>query len=146
MAVKLVLLRKWKEVIFILIFCVFCTENWAQGVHNKAEFKESDIYATFDEVEEKPEFPGGQGEFYKFIGRTFKVSPEAKKNKVKGKAFVQFVIEKDGSLSSFKVVKDLGFGVGDEAIRVLKLSPKWIAGAVDGKAVRVKYDLPITIN
>ncbi len=146
MAAKLVLLRKSKEVIFILIFCVFCTQSWAQGVHNKAEFKEKDIYSTFDEVQEKPEFPGGQTAFYKFIGTTFKVSAEAKKNKVKGKAFVQFIIEKDGSLSSFKVVKDLGFGVGDEAIRVLKLSPKWIAGAVGGKAVRVKYDLPITIN
>ena len=56
------------------------------------------------------------------------------------------MVEKDGSLSEFKVVKDLGYGSADEAIRVLKLSPKWIPASENGKPVRVMYSLPITIQ
>ncbi|MNY74901.1 Gram-negative bacterial tonB protein [compost metagenome] len=59
---------------------------------------------------------------------------------------MQFMVEKDGSLSEFKIEKDLGYGAGDEAIRVLKLSPKWIPATENGKAVRVSYSLPITIQ
>jgi hypothetical protein len=56
------------------------------------------------------------------------------------------MVEKDGSLSEFEIVKDLGFGTADEVIRVLKLSPKWIPGSENGKAVRVEYRMPITIQ
>ncbi|MBZ4036341.1 M56 family metallopeptidase [Flavobacterium sp. 17A] len=95
-------------------------------------------------VTSKPEYPEGTLEFYKFIGRNFKVPAEA--GKIEGKLYLEFMVEKDGSLSEFKVVKDLGFGLGDEAIRVLKLSPKWNPGTQDGKPVRVLYSLPITIQ
>jgi hypothetical protein len=56
------------------------------------------------------------------------------------------MVETDGSLSEFQVVKDLGFGVGDEIIRVLKLSPKWNPGIQSGQPVRVLYTLPVTIQ
>lgn len=71
---------------------------------------------------------------------------EFSKQKIEGKLFVEFMVEKDGSLSEFNVVKDLGYGAGDEAIRVLKLSPKWIPATENGQAVRVMYSLPITIQ
>jgi len=98
--------------------------------------------AVVNDIERQPEFPGGILEFYKFIGKNFK-SPA---DKIEGKILVEFMIEKDGSLSEFQVVKDLGFGLGDEAIRVLKLSPKWNPGIQNGQPVRVLYTLPITIQ
>lgn len=91
----------------------------------------------------QPEFPGGLLAFYKFIGSNFKVPSELKGS---GKVVLTFMIEKDGSLSEFTIIKDLGFGIADEVIRVLKLSPKWIPGKENNKMVRVKYSLPIQIE
>ncbi|WP_269224058.1 M56 family metallopeptidase [Flavobacterium sp. IMCC34518] len=91
----------------------------------------------------QPEFPGGVLEFYKFIGTNFKVPAELKTG---GKVFLTFIVEKDGTLSEFEVLKDMGFGTADEVIRVLKLSPKWIPGKEKNEMVRVKYSLPIQIE
>ncbi|WP_264566431.1 M56 family metallopeptidase [Flavobacterium sp. N3904] len=91
----------------------------------------------------QPEFPGGVLEFYKFIGTNFKVPAELKGS---GKVVLTFMVEKDGSLSEFEILKDLGFGTADEFIRVLKLSPKWVPGKENNEAVRVKYSLPIQIE
>ena len=129
-------------VVYALLLFVFSTKTMAQ---NKAEVKEKDIYES-DAIEKQPEFPGGTLAFYKFVGSTFKMPAEAEKNKIEGKAYMQFVVEKDGTLSDIKTVKDAGYGIGDEIIRVLKLSPKWTSGSVDGKPVRVMYSLPITIQ
>jgi beta-lactamase regulating signal transducer with metallopeptidase domain len=95
---------------------------------------------------DKPDFPGGIGEFYKFVGNTYKISEEINTNTKGGKVFVTFVIEKDGSLSNITVVRDFKFGTGEEAVRVLKLSPNWQPGKLKGKNVRVQYSLPIAIN
>jgi hypothetical protein len=91
----------------------------------------------------KPEFPGGLLAFYKFIGSNFKTPSGLKGN---GKVYITFMIEKDGSLSEFEILRDMGFVTGEEAIRVLKLSPKWIPGKENNEPVRVKYSLPITIQ
>ncbi len=132
--------------IMIMIAMIFISgKSGAQNGHNKAEFKEKDIY-VLAEVEKSPEFPGGMTEFYKFIGKNFKIPLEARKNNIEGKVYMRFVIEKDGSLSDVTTLKDLGYGIGNEAIRVLKLSPKWTAATLQGKAVRVMYTLPIMVN
>ena len=81
--------------------------------------------------------------FYKFIGKNFKVPNE---EGLVGKIFVTFVVEKNGSLSDIKVIRDMGYGTGKEAIRVLRRSPKWNAGEMNGKKVRVLYSLPIPVN
>ena len=109
------------------------------GVEN---IDDENIYNTSG-LEEKPDFPGGLDKFYKFIGQNFQV-PE--QEGLKGKIFVTFVVEKDGSLSDIKVIRDIGYDTGREAIRVLKLCPKWISGKQSGKNVRVLYSLPINIQ
>lgn len=96
--------------------------------------------------ESEPQFPGGMIEFYKFVGKNFKTPTEASVKKIEGKLYVEFMVEKDGSLSEINVVKDLGYGLGDELVRVLKLSPKWNAGIRNGQPVSVLYTLPITIQ
>ena len=102
---------------------------------------EKDFYENID-VDVKPDFPGGMKEFYNFVGKNYRV-PETKK--LNGKVMVEFIVEKDGSLSNFKILHDLGKDTGKEAIRVLKKSPKWIPGQHKGKEVRVKYLIPISI-
>lgn len=96
----------------------------------------------YNAVEVKPDFPGGIQKFYDFVGKNYKVPEE---EDIKGKVFVQFVVEKDGTLTDIKVIRDLGFGTGKEAIRVLKKSPKWKPGIQNGRPVRVLYSLPISI-
>ena len=103
---------------------------------------ENEVYNTAG-ITEKPDFPGGIMEFYKFVGTNFK-TPE--QPNLKGKVYITFIVEKDGSLSDIKNIRDIGFGTGDEAIRVLKICPKWIPGKMNGVPVRVMYSLPITIQ
>ncbi|WP_235831007.1 M56 family metallopeptidase [Flavobacterium ustbae] len=125
-----------------LLLFTFSSKVTAQKVDPFA----NKVYKSGDLKIKQPEFPGGIIEFYKFVGQRFKVSAEASKNNVETKISMQFMVEKDGSLSEFKIVKDAGYGLGEEAIRVLKLSPKWIPGSENGKPVRVLYSLPITIQ
>jgi outer membrane biosynthesis protein TonB len=66
--------------------------------------------------------------------------------KLKGKVFVMFIIEKDGSITNANILRDIGYGTGDEMLRVIKLSPKWIPAKKDGLPVRVQYSIPITIT
>jgi protein TonB len=81
--------------------------------------------------------------FQEFIAKNYR-TPDVEG--LRGKVIVSFVVEKDGSIVDVKVIKDLGYGTGAEAIRVLKLSPKWTPAMQDGKPVRVMYSLPITIR
>jgi beta-lactamase regulating signal transducer with metallopeptidase domain len=91
----------------------------------------------------KPTFPGGIQKFYEFVAQNFLV-PDVKD--LNGRIIIQFVIEKDGSLTEIKSMRDIGHGTGDEAVRVLQLSPKWIPGEENGEPVRVLYSLPISIK
>lgn len=94
-------------------------------------------------IDVKPTFPGGIDAFYQFIGKNFKTP---KVEGLQGKVYVTFVIEKDGSIIDIKVLRDIGYGTGEEAVRVLKECPKWNPGIQNGKAVRVLYSLPISIT
>jgi protein TonB len=104
--------------------------------------EDNNIYNTAG-IELKPDFPGGMEKFYKYVGKNYQVPEE---EGLKGKVFVSFVVEKDGSLTDIKVIRDIGYGTGKEAIRVLKSCPRWNPGEQNGKKVRVLYSLPISIQ
>jgi protein TonB len=104
--------------------------------------EDNTVYNTAG-IEVKPDFPGGIEKFYRFVGNNYQTPEE---EGLKGKAYVTFVVEKDGSLTDIKVLRDIGYGTGKEAIRVLKKCPKWTPGEQNGKPVRVLYSLPITIQ
>ncbi len=104
--------------------------------------EDNSIYNTAG-IEVKPDFPGGIEKFYKFVGKNYQVPEE---EGLKGKVFVSFVVEKDGSLTDIKVIRDIGYGTGKEAIRVLRSCPRWNPGEQNGKKVRVLYSLPINIQ
>jgi len=102
-----------------------------------------DPNAVYTAVEIQPEFPGGKAAFGRFLAQNIRYPALAKQNKIQGRVFVQFVVEKDGSLSDIKVIREPGSGTGDEAVRVMKLSPKWNPGKQNGQAARVQFTLPI---
>ena len=104
--------------------------------------EDNTVYNTAG-IEVKPDFPGGMEKFYAFVGRNYQTPEE---EGLKGKVYVTFVVEKDGSLTDIKVIRDIGYGTGKEAIRVLNKCPKWTPGEQNGKKVRVLYSLPITIQ
>ncbi|MBP6425005.1 MAG: energy transducer TonB [Flavobacterium sp.] len=104
--------------------------------------EDNSIYNTAG-IEVKPDFPGGMEKFYKFVGNNYQTPEE---DGLKGKVYVTFVVEKDGSLTDIKVLRDIGYGTGKEAIRVLNKCPRWTPGEQNGKKVRVLYSLPITIQ
>ena len=96
-------------------------------------------------LDKLPEFPGGINKFYSYVGNNFE-KPEIE-NTSTMRIFVSFVIEKDGRMSDIKVLKDPGYGLGKEAIRVLKsLRTKWTPGMLGGQAVRTAYNLPISVQ
>lgn len=101
----------------------------------------------FVAVDTPPSFPGGISQFYDFIAKSVKYPAEAVKNNVEGKVYLSYVVEKDGTLSDIQLAgKKLGYGTDEEAVRVLKLSPRWNPGLVDGKPVAVKYHIPISFT
>lgn len=124
-----------KKILFFLI--VFLS---IQFVFSQAN--DSEIYSSVG-IDVKPEFPGGISAFYKFIGDNYK-SPDLPG--LKGKVYLSFVIEKDGKVNEIKVLRDIGHGTGDEAMRILNLCPNWLPGEQNGQKVRCMYSIPIAID
>lgn len=100
----------------------------------------------FTIVEDQPEPQGGMSAFYAFVGKQMKYPNQARRMGIEGKVFVQFVVDKDGSITDVQAVKGIGAGCDEEAVRVIKSSPKWKAGKQRGRPVKVRMILPITFK
>jgi protein TonB len=100
----------------------------------------------FYTVEHEPEFPGGLAQFYKYVITTLRYPADARAITKQGKVIVQFIIEKDGSISHVKVLRKVFPSLDAEAVRVVIGSPKWIPGMQNGYRLRVVYTLPISFN
>lgn len=101
---------------------------------------------VFMVVEQMPEFPGGMKELLKFLQDNLKYPENAMKNNVQGRVIVQFVVEKDGTLTEFKVARSVDPDLDAEALRVLQTMPKWKPGMQRGKIVRVKFTVPVSFK
>ena len=108
------------------------------------EIEEEETEEIFVIVEKQPQPIGGMSAFYEFVSREIKYPSAARRGNIEGKVFVQFVVNQDGELTDFQVVKGIGMGCDEEAIRVLKMAPKWYPGKQRGKEVKVRMILPIT--
>jgi len=97
-------------------------------------------------VDEYPEFEGGMKGWAKYIQRNLRYPYMAQESSIQGKVFISFVVEKDGSITNVTLVKGIGAGCDEEAIRVIKKSPLWKPGKNKGNAVRVRYNLPINFT
>lgn len=101
---------------------------------------------VFMVAEQMPEFPGGMKEMLKFLQENVKYPENAMRNNVQGRVIVQFVVEKDGTLTEFKVARSVDPDLDAEALRVLQTMPKWKPGMQRGKIVRVKFTVPVSFK
>lgn len=101
---------------------------------------------VFDVVEQMPSFPGGMGALMSWLGQNIKYPVIAAETGVQGRVIVQFVVEKDGSITDVKIAKSVDPSLDKEATRVIKSMPHWIPGRQNGSPVRVRYTVPVTFK
>jgi len=120
------------------------TPNTGGGGLGTAPEGTSDTKIYEEGVENYPEFPGGMAAWTKFIQKNLRYPYMAQDAGIQGKVFLSFVVEKDGSITDVTVSRGIGYGCDDEAVRVIKKSPRWIAGKQNNQTVRVRYTMPIS--
>jgi protein TonB len=94
-------------------------------------------------VQEQPEFPGGMGELYKFLGKIQKYPDMEAEANIHGKVYVEFTVQKDGSIEDVKVRRGVSPGLDKEAMRMVNAMPKWTPGKMNGRAVKCRFTLPV---
>ena len=109
----------------------------------EVEEEEVEEQQIFQVVAEMPEFPGGMAECMKFLSKNIKYPPISAENGIQGRVIVQFVVNQDGSIVDPVVVRGVDSHLDKEALRVIQMMPKWKPGKQRGKAVRVKYTVPV---
>jgi TonB family protein len=133
------------------------------GVNNKYKYKYTDVYKKGEFINGKSTDSSGvereynvlelravpkRGiqDFYNYVGKSFTKTPEAIQNKITGKLIISFIIDKEGKIVEPKILKSLGYGLDEEAIRVINGYENWIPGQQRGVTVRVLYSIPITVT
>lgn len=104
------------------------------------EPEEPDFFVV---VEEMPEFPGGLAKMYEFLRENIQYPQVAKDNSIEGKVYLRFIVDEKGRISNVVVLRSVGGGCDEEALRVVKAMPRWKPGRQRGKPVRVQYTLPV---
>lgn len=120
------------------------TENYKDGQFISGKtVDENNIETVYDVLEKKPEPKNGIKDFYSFIAKNYRMpnTPD-----LKGKIYITFIVDKDGKILEPKILRDIGYGTGAEAIRVLMNCENWNPGELKGQKVRASYSLPITIQ
>lgn len=112
----------------------------------QASREEKEVEGIFVVVEDAPEFPGGDKKRIDFLTENIKYPHKALESGVQGTVYVGFVVEKDGSINDAKVLRGIGKGCEEEALRVIRMMPKWEPGAQRSKPVRVQITLPIIFS
>ncbi|GAB3900360.1 energy transducer TonB [Larkinella knui] len=106
----------------------------------EAERKPDEVFIS---VEQNPQFPGGMKQMAEFLEKNLRYPPAASRAGISGKVYLQFVVNTDGSIVDVTVVKGIGFGCDEEALRVVKKMPPWQPGKQSGRPVRVRFTLPV---
>lgn len=110
---------------------------------NELKETKNDTNQVFTAVEHQAEFPGGMEAFAQYLQKNLKYPQTAVKANISGKVYIQFIVNQDGSTSNFDVLKSVGYGLDEEAIRVLKTIPQWTAGVHKGQKVNSRFTVPI---
>jgi len=129
----------WRLLATLSVLAILFTINTTAMAQNKKTSNDK----VFEKVEDMPEFPGGEQAMMDFVSKNVVYPEEAINKGIAGRVFVGFIVEKDGSVSEVKVLRGIGGGCDEEAVRVVKSMPKWKPGKMKGKPVRVSYMMPI---
>ena len=129
----------WRLLATLSVLAILFTINTTAMAQNKKTSNDK----VFEKVEDMPEFPGGEQAMMDFVGKNVQYPKEAMEKEISGRVLVGFIVEKDGSVNEVKIVRGIGGGCDEEAVRVVKVMPKWKPGKEKGKPVRVSYMMPI---
>lgn len=129
----------WRLVATLSVLAILFTVNTTAMAQNNKTAKDK----VYEKAEIMPEFPGGEQAMMDFVAKNVTYPKEAMEKEISGRVLVGFIVEKDGSITETEVVKGIGGGCDEEALRVVKAMPKWKPGKQDGKPVRVHFLLPI---
>lgn len=127
-------------------FAYFCLSHLLlmDSVTAQSQISEQqEVVFEVKDVDQLPDFPGGLDRFYHDFNLRFH---PPKIPDLLGKVFISFIVEPDGTLTDIHILKDVGFGIGQQAQEIVTQSPRWIPGKKDGQRVRVHYILPIPIQ
>jgi len=105
-----------------------------------------DAGKVFTYVEEQPTFPGGESAMYEYLQKNIKYPPLARENGITGRVFLTFIVGPDGDIRDVKVLRGIGAGCDEEAMRVVKTMPKWKPGKQNGRSVNVQFNMPINFT
>lgn len=94
-------------------------------------------------MQQVPEFPGGEAAMKEFIKKNFEYPRKARNNGVEGQVLISFVVDKTGEVTDIRVIRDIGWGCGQEAVRLLRIMPRWTPGMSDDNPVKVRYSMPL---
>lgn len=119
----------------------FVWYNEDGSIKSKEEYEEGEN--VFRIIDDMPEFPGGDYAMQKYIAQNVKYPMLAVENGIQGKVYIRFVVDKEGNIDNIEVVKSVHSSIDKEAVRVVKNMPKWKPGNLNGKPVKVYYNLPI---
>jgi protein TonB len=117
-----------------------------EDIPPEPEVVDPDAGKIFTIVEEMPSFPGGELELIKFLQKNIKYPAMARENGISGKVYVTFVVDKEGKIKDAKVLRGIGGGCDEEALRVVRSMPDWKIGKQNGRPVAVQYNLPISFT
>ena len=138
------------KIIYLEIITTTCSPDSAIYVYRKEQEKVSSIELkelgkgpVFTIVEEMPTFIGGDDKRNRFLAENINYPTNAMRYGIQGTSYISFIIDKDGSITDVKVIKGIGGGCDEEAVRVVKMMPKWKPGKQNGKTVRVLFNMPI---
>lgn len=143
--------------ILIVMLLLFCSVGFSQEKGTVVVRKNQDSIIDLEDydidlgeeticlfpIEKMPEFPGGEEKLYEYLKKSIKYPDSAKMSDIKGNVYIGFVVEKDGSISNIQLLRGIGYGCDEVALKAIKEMPNWIPGEQRGKKVRVKYTLPI---
>ena len=132
----------WRLLTVMSVLAILLMVNTNAMAQNKKKANDK----VLEKAEVMPEYPGGDQAMMKFVSENVQYPEEAKEKEISGRVLVSFIVEKDGSIADVKVVKGIGGGCDEEAVRVVKAMPKWKPGKDKGKPVRVSYMMPFTFK
>ena len=136
-------MKPFRSIITTLVF-LFCFASVAQAQEETSMNVPDNDTTIYTIVDKMPSFPGGDAFMYMFLAKNVRYPQRPREDGYYGKVYVKFVVETDGSLSNIEVLKGVGGGCTEEALRVIDLMPKWVPGeTADGKKARVNYTLPV---
>lgn len=139
-----------KAIKYLLIgalMIVFSNATMAQTNSGDSANKiEGDSVRIYEIVEQMPSFPGGNQAVFQYLSKHIKYPVVAEDKGIQGLVIVTFVVERDGSVTDVRVAKSVDASLDKEAVRVVSDMPRWIPGKKNGKAVRVRYTVPVTFR